>query len=179
MVCCLTEKSLYLNQCWLIISEVQWQSPEGSRIRHQLLNSDWKVILTHWGRDKMDAISQTTFSSAFLFNENVWITIKNSLKIVPKGPINNIPALVQIMAWRRPGDKPLSEPMLVSVPTHICVTRPEWVKYHSHHLKAIALNANRVRDTTSCTDPFGNKLWALVILGMLLNVNEMQMTFST
>ena len=32
------------------------------------------------------------------------------------------------MAWRRPGDKPLSEPMLVFVPTHICVTRPQWVK---------------------------------------------------
>ena len=28
---------------------------------------------------------------------------------MPKGPINNIPALVQIMAWPRPGDKPLSE----------------------------------------------------------------------
>ena len=37
-----------------------------------------------------------------LLNENVWITIKNSLKFVPEGPINNIPALVQIMAWRRP-----------------------------------------------------------------------------
>ena len=35
---------------------------------------------------------------------------KISMKFVPKGPINNIPALVQIMAWRRPGDKPLSEP---------------------------------------------------------------------
>ena len=30
-----------------------------------------------------------------------------------KGPINNIPTLVKIMAWRRPADKPLSEPMLV------------------------------------------------------------------
>ena len=29
-----------------------------------------------------------------LFNENVWISIKISLKFVPKGPINNIPALV-------------------------------------------------------------------------------------
>ena len=28
------------------------------------------------------------------------------------GPINDIPTLVQIMAWRRPGDKPLSEPMM-------------------------------------------------------------------
>ena len=49
------------------------------------------------------------------------------MKFVPKGPINNIPALVHIMAWRRPGDEPLSEPMLVSLTTHICVTRPQWV----------------------------------------------------
>ena len=51
------------------------------------------------------------FKSIFL-NKNVWIPIKISLKFVPKGPINNIPALVQIMDWRRPGDKPLSEPMM-------------------------------------------------------------------
>ena len=63
-----------------------------------------------------------------LLNENVWIPIKISLKFVPQGPINNIPTLVQIMAWRRPGDKPLSEPMMVKLPTHICVTRPQWVK---------------------------------------------------
>ena len=62
------------------------------------------------------------------FNENVWISIKISLKFVPKGPINKIPALFQIMAWRRPGDKPLSEAMLVSLLTHKCVTRPQWVK---------------------------------------------------
>ena len=51
------------------------------------------------------------FNCIFL-NENVWIPIKISLKFVPNGPINNIPALVQIMAWRRTGDKPLSEPMM-------------------------------------------------------------------
>ena len=65
------------------------------------------------------------------FNENVSISIKISLKFVPKDPINNIPALVQIMAWHRLGDKPLSEPMMVSLPTHICVTRPQWVKSSS------------------------------------------------
>ena len=64
------------------------------------------------------------FKCIFL-NENVRISIKISLKFVPKGPINNIPALVQIMAWRRPGDKPLSEPMMVSLLTHICVNRPQ------------------------------------------------------
>ena len=61
-------------------------------------------------------------------NEYVWISIKISLKFVLKGPNNNIAALVQIMAWRRPGDKPLSETMLSSLLTHICVTRPQWVK---------------------------------------------------
>ena len=32
------------------------------------------------------------------------------------------------MAWRRSGDKPLSEPMMVRLPTHICVTWPQWIK---------------------------------------------------
>ena len=63
-----------------------------------------------------------------LLNETVLISIKISLKFIPKGPINNIPALVQIMAWRRPGAKPLSEPMLPTLLTHIYVTRPQWVK---------------------------------------------------
>ena len=67
-----------------------------------------------------------------LLNENVWIPIKISLKFVPKGPINNNPALVQIMAWCRPGDKPLSEPMVVSLLTQICVTRPQWVNHHHY-----------------------------------------------
>ena len=56
-----------------------------------------------------------TFKRIFL-NKNVRISIKISLKFVPKGPINNNPALVQIMAWHRSGDKPLSEPMMVSLP---------------------------------------------------------------
>ena len=68
------------------------------------------------------------------FNENVWIPIKISLKFVPKGPINNSPSLVQMMVWRRPDAKPLSEPMMVSLLTDICVTRPQWVKAKCHKL---------------------------------------------
>ena len=49
---------------------------------------------------------------SILWNENVLISIKISLKIIPNGSVSNISALVQIMAWRRPGDKPLSEPVL-------------------------------------------------------------------
>ena len=50
----------------------------------------------------------------------------NFTEVCSRGPINDIPALVQIMACRRPGDKPLSETMMVSLPTRICVTRPQW-----------------------------------------------------
>ena len=67
----------------------------------------------------------------FFLNDNVRISIKISLKFVPWGIINNIPALVQIMAWRRPGDKPLFEQMMVSSLMHICVTRPQWVNTQS------------------------------------------------
>ena len=74
--------------------------------------------------------------TCIFFNENCCILIKFSLKYVRKGPIDNNPALVQIMAWRRPGDKPLSEPRMESLLTHICVTRPQWVKIHKLTIKS-------------------------------------------
>ena len=67
------------------------------------------------------------FKCIFL-NKNASIAIKISLKFVLGGRINNIPALVQIMAWHWLGDKPLSEPMMVSLLTHICITWLQWVK---------------------------------------------------
>ena len=85
------------------------------------------VINTLRPRQDGRHLPDDTYKWIFL-HENVWISIKISLKFVPNGPISNIPALVQIMAWRRPGDKPLSEPMMVSLLTHSCVTRPQWVK---------------------------------------------------
>ena len=57
-------------------------------------------------------------------NENVLISIKIWLKFVPKGPLSNILASVQMMAWQRPDNKPLSQPMLASLLSYIsaCVT---------------------------------------------------------
>ena len=69
-------------------------------ITHKIIPIIYSTVLIHWG----DSISQ----------------------FVPKFPVNNIPALVQIMAWRRP----LSEPMLVNLQTHICVTRTQWVSMY-------------------------------------------------
>ena len=59
------------------------------------------------GRNYADDISKCIF-----LNDNVYIFIKISLNFVPKGLIDNIPALVQMMAWHCPGSKPWSEPML-------------------------------------------------------------------
>ena len=69
-------------------------------------------LLTHWGRDKMAAIFTKDIFKCIFINENIRVSIKISLEFVPKSPINNIPALVQIMAWHRPGGKPLSESMM-------------------------------------------------------------------
>ena len=45
-----------------------------------------------------------------LLKENYCKLIKLSLKFVPRGLINNTPALVQIIVWRRTGPKSLLEP---------------------------------------------------------------------
>ena len=90
------------------------------------INSSPPLRNTLRPRQNGSCFADDTFKRIFL-NENVRISIEISLKFVPKGSINNIPASVQIMAWRRSGDKPLSEPMMVSLLTHICVTRPQWV----------------------------------------------------
>ena len=56
---------------------------------------------------KMTTISQT------MFTESDCIGIKILLKFVPKGPVDNNPALIQTMAWCQIGDKPFSEQMLI------------------------------------------------------------------
>ena len=65
--------------------------------------------------------------------------IQISLKFVPKVPINNMPALVQIMAWCQPGDNPPSEPIMVSSLMHIYVTRPQWVNPESYYQSDVFL----------------------------------------
>ena len=82
-------------------------------LKLQFVLVNFTQCLTHWvwlrPRWNRQHFAEDIFNCIF-FNEDVWISIKISLTFVPKGPINNIPALVQIMAWCRPGDNPLSEP---------------------------------------------------------------------
>ena len=41
MACCLTAPSHHLSQCWLIISKVQWDSPEGNFRRDTSAINQW------------------------------------------------------------------------------------------------------------------------------------------
>ena len=78
-----------------------------------------------WPRQNGRQFPDDSVQCIFL-NENIQFSIKTLLKDVPKGLIYNIPALVEMMAWRRPGDKLLSESKIASLLTHISVTRPQW-----------------------------------------------------
>ena len=121
-------QALELHVCILAIWVSDWC---GERLPHVASVSHRCFLVSHINtlrpRRNEQHFADDIFKRIF-FNEKVWIPIKISLKFVPQGPIDNIPALFQIMAWRRPGDKPLSGPMMVRLPTHICVTRPQWVK---------------------------------------------------
>ena len=69
----------------------------------------------------MDNISQTTISNVFSSMKMFEFRLKYHWSL---GPIS---IQIQKMAWRRPGYRPLSETMMVSLSTPICVTRPQWV----------------------------------------------------
>ena len=88
----------------------------------------WPLLLTWFNtlrpRQNGRHFADDTFKPIFL-NENIRISIKISLKFVPKVPINNIPTFVQIMSSHRPGDKPLSEPVMVCLLMHICVAQSQ------------------------------------------------------
>ena len=60
----------------------------------------------------MDTILADDIFKCIFVNENTRISIQISLKFVPKSLIDNKSALVQVMVWRRTGDKPLPEAMM-------------------------------------------------------------------
>ena len=103
-----------------------------------------------------------------ILNENVWIPFKISLKFISKGQINNIPALVQIMTWPCPGDKPLSEPMMLSLLMHIYFTWPQWVNAASLYWNEplYLYSESRLSDVMT-------QIWAL--LNQILSVHALLM----
>ena len=135
--------SRYLNQClvinkWSLMNKLQWNFNQNTK-RFVRENTAKNIVCEitdilsrgRWVNSLRPRLNRHPFADdifkCIFLNENEWILPRVSLKFVPKVPINSIPALVQIMAWRRPGGKPLFEPMMVSLLMHICVTRSQWV----------------------------------------------------
>ena len=124
--------------------------------------------------------SDAIFKCIFL-NENVLISLKISLTFGPKVRINNIPALVQIMAWCRSGDKPLSEPMMVRLLTHICVPLSQWVKGTATWKEWSFFFANRCiryifKITRSLAKPSISSYSCYIILAYPLDSNNQHQT---
>ena len=119
VICCLTKWKKSVTKIYL--------SYDKSRDLCRITSVPNYIALTHWGRDKMTAVSQTTLSNAFSWMKMLAFRLRFHWSLFQRFQINDIPSWVQIMAWRRSGDKPLSEPMMVSLSTHICITRPQRV----------------------------------------------------
>ena len=133
------------NNIPALVQIMAWQRP-GDKPLYELLMvtlltpicvTQPQSVNTFRPRQNGRHLADDIFKCIFL-NENVWIPEKNSLRFVPKGRINNIPALVQIMPWQRPSDKQLYELMMVSLLTLICVTQPQWV--NANHPKEYQLD---------------------------------------
>ena len=124
--CCCREQILQQWLPYVSVMRIETRHEQMKIITADLCLDSVRIVNTLRQRQNTRHFTDNIFQCIFL-NENAWISIDISLKFVPKGPINNSPALVWIMAWCRPGDKPLSEPMVVSLLTHIYITQPQRV----------------------------------------------------
>ena len=78
--------------------------PSHMMVHHNLRNE----VETKW-----PPFCRRHFQTYIFWNENFGIFIQVALKFVPKGSVNNNPALVLMMEWCRTDDEPLSEPVMV------------------------------------------------------------------
>ena len=90
--------------------------------------------------DKMAANLADNILKCNFMNEMFCVLTKISLQFVPYDLIDNSPALVQIMGWRRIGDKPLSEPMLTRF-THAYSAALGGDKLNHKHLQLLVLTS--------------------------------------
>ena len=99
-------------------------------IFHNMDKSIWNPCWFNSMRPRQNGCHFADIFKSIFLNENLCILIWILLKFNPKGQIDRKTALVQIMAWRRTGNKPLSQPIIMICPssvTHICGTRKWWV----------------------------------------------------
>ena len=114
------------NKYWIIQFALCWGFIMGILACFVYDDNRINVLNTFRPRQNGRHLPDDIFIWNFL-NDFVKISIRWSLTFVPRGQNDNIPSLVQIMTWRRPGDKSSSESIMVSLLTRKCVTRPQWI----------------------------------------------------
>ena len=96
------------------------------KIYYAIWRHYYKISRIHWNQDKMAAILQTISNAFSSDSEDIWISIKISLKFLRKGPIDNESELVQVML----GTKQVTNQTIWTnaglVCRHIWVTGPRW-----------------------------------------------------
>ena len=151
MAWCCQAASHYLSLCWTTsvspygITRPQWVNILGPRQNgHNFTDNNFKCIS---------------------LNENAWISIMLSLKSVPKGPINYIPTLVQIMALA-PTSHYLNQWCLV-------YWRPQWVK--EKHLRVIPFCSTAIISYPAIPNPHG----CCIDVKLLLDIQQQDKIQST
>ena len=130
---------------------------------------------------------QTTFFNCIFLNESGKIPIQISLKCVPRSPIDNKPVLVQVMAWRRTGAKPLPEPI---IPVHYAYMRhqgkiwvdiswsirpgSEWAQSWQHRanfgpflLRYVMFTGYRWSSVCKTWNSFAINLWSYIFISLV------------
>ena len=85
---------------------------DGHMQYNDFLLQQCSIKLTYCGWDQMATILQTAFLISFSCMTNDCVLFQISQKFLGIGPVCNMPALVQIMAWHQTDCKPLSKPTL-------------------------------------------------------------------
>ena len=121
---------------WIVMAEISIEYRSWKRCYCLLLASQDDVLETYtisclyWYASHVNTLKPRQYCRRFtndifkciILTENAWISLDIELKFVHDIRVHNIAILVQIVAWRRPGDISLSEPMMGNL--HTCVTRP-------------------------------------------------------
>ena len=135
-------------QCWYYVYIHRLGAPREIPSRQIKQNTGRPGCEKHWHQRLVNTLrprqngrhfADDTFNRIFL-NENVQMSLKISLKFVPKALINNIPALLQIMACRLVGTKPLSKQPLAHWQTRLIAVASEVIYcwYHVYIHRAVA-----------------------------------------
>ena len=132
-----------------------------------------RQVLTYWGRDKIPAISQATFSKAFSWMNRYEFRSKFHCSLFLRVQLTIFQYWFSLV-----GAKPLSEPMMLRLPTHICVGRLQWV-----NTKSINRLWHSIPKQCTCTRLYQqvifNVLAALIVLFYMVytDLEKIEATF--